>query len=403
MAAGMGHEINNPLTYIMANVSLSLEATARLTVGFAGMRTAGASADEVALLQSEVDGLETVLSEAQEGAERVRKIVHDLRTFSRIDDASRKVIDVRDVLNTAIKMTDNEVRHHAVLTKDYGPISFVEANAGQLTQVFVILILNAAQSITLGRADTERIQVVTRTDPDGSAVVEVRDTGCGIPPENVGRLFDPFFTTKAVGAGTGLGLAIAHALVGALGGRIRVQSVRGQGATFVVSLPAATGGLALPSDPPPHPIARRRGRILVVDDEYAIGECINRMLNAHHSVTIETDARKALARLVGGETFDLIFCDLMMPNMTGMDFYEQVALSLPHQRERVVFLSGGAFAGRAKQFASEGMPSEMLAKPFSINAIRSTANRYVDRELPGSAPLPVESGLTSSDPRSTHE
>jgi signal transduction histidine kinase len=137
-------------------------------------------------------------------------------------------------------MSFNEVRHRAQLVKDYGPVPLVNADEGQLAQVFVNLLVNAAQAIPEGHAETNQICVATGTDESGRAILSFRDTGAGISPELLGRIFDPFFTTKPVGVGTGLGLSICHGIVTALGGEITVESQPGKGTIVRITLPPAT-------------------------------------------------------------------------------------------------------------------------------------------------------------------
>ncbi len=378
MAAGMSHEINNPLAYVVANVAFGVETTDELARGLERVRAAGAPSVELDNLLKSVVDLRAALSEAHEGAERVRKIVHDLKKFTRAEDPKLTLLDVPDVLDSAIKMTAHLVRHHAQLRKEYGTTPFVEASEGPLVQLFTNLLVNAAQAIAEGNAESQTIRVVTYSDDAGRAVVEVHDTGAGITKENLRRLFDPFFTTKPIGAGMGLGLSISHAVVVALGGEITVESEVGRGSMFRVSLPAATAKRVVPQSerPPAAALTQRRGRVLVVDDDVGVAHSMARILQSAHDVVIENDARTALARVTAGETFDVIFCDLMMPNMTGMDLYDAVAaLSLDTAR-RIVFMTGGAFSPRATQFIDR-VANVTVNKPFSTERLRSIAKDYV--------------------------
>jgi two-component system cell cycle sensor histidine kinase/response regulator CckA len=377
MAAGMSHEINNPLAYVIANVAVGVEASDELERGLQRVAATSPGAELDALLRTVVD-LRASLRDAHEGAERVRKIVEDLKKFTRTKDQQLTVLDLPDVLDAAIKLTAHQVRHHAQLVKEYGTTPFVEASEGPLVQLFTNLLVNAAQAIVEGHADTERIRVVTYADDAGRAVVEVHDTGSGIAKENLRRLFDPFFTTKPIGAGMGLGLSISHAVVVGLGGEITVESEPGRGAMFRVTLPAAVAkrDVARADDPPAAAVSQRRGRILVVDDDASVGKSVARVLRGAHDCVVETDARAALARLTAGETFDLIFCDLMMPNMTGMDLYDAVVALSPDIARRFVFLSGGAFSPRATQFI-ESVANLTTGKPFSTERLRAIAKDYV--------------------------
>jgi PAS domain S-box-containing protein len=223
LAAGVAHEINNPLTYVKANLHLLVKE----------MRKPGTEPSAAPMAEWAEWALE-----AQQGTERIQKIVRELKSFSRVEAERRAVIDVRPVLELSISMAFGEIRHRARLVKDYGEIPLVEADDARLGQVFVNLLVNAAQALPEGGVDTHEIRIVTSTDAMGRAVVEVQDTGPGIPAHVIGRVFDPFFTTKPVGVGTGLGLSICHNIVTSLGGQITASNQEGRGAIFRVALPA---------------------------------------------------------------------------------------------------------------------------------------------------------------------
>jgi CheY-like chemotaxis protein len=197
----------------------------------------------------------------------------------------------------------------------------------------------------------------------------VSDTGAGIEAEHLARLFDPFFTTEPVGVGTGLGLFICKNIVNSLGGAISVQSAAGKGTIFTVSLPVSDGGSAQAEAPAPPIPAARRAKILVVDDEPQIGRVIKAALRLHDVVCL-TSAVEALAMLRAGERFDIIICDLMMPQMTGMDFHEALEHEIPEQCQRVIFLTGGAFTAKARAFL-ERVKNLRIDKPFEVAALRT--------------------------------
>lgn len=224
LAAGLAHEINNPLAAVMANLEL-IEDVAGLDEGVS---------------PAEVHELRNMVSDARAGAERIRNIVRRLKTFSRAGDGERRrVLDVRPLFENAIALSMPEIGERAKLVTHFGNLPRVEADDARLGQVFVNLLLNAAHAIPGGHRGDNEVCVSTSTDDAGRAVVEVRDTGTGIPASLIGRVFDPFFTTKPVGAGTGLGLSLCHAIVTRLGGEITVESEEGRGTTFRVALPPA--------------------------------------------------------------------------------------------------------------------------------------------------------------------
>jgi CheY-like chemotaxis protein/anti-sigma regulatory factor (Ser/Thr protein kinase) len=273
-------------------------------------------------------------------------------------------------------MAWNEIRHRAQLVKQFDAMPAVDGNESRLGQVFLNLVVNAAQAIPEGHADRHRITIVTRTDERGRAVIEVRDTGPGIPANVLDKLFTPFFTTKPAGVGTGLGLAICQRIVTGMSGEISVESTVGKGTVFRVVLPAAR---AEPIAAAPVRItqpATRRGRVLLVDDDEMIGSAIRRALSSEHEVTTVVKAQDALDRIGSGERYDVILCDLMMPLMTGMEFYQRLALELPDQADRVVFLTGGAFTATARTFLDE-VPNIRLEKPFQVQNLRALVNDRV--------------------------
>src|ERR1019366_955916 len=187
LAAGVAHEINNPLAYVTANIALMIEAVQVL---------------HAESPSEQFSDLTEMAIDVQAGAERIRKIVVGLKTFSRAEEEHRTVVDVRRLLELSVDMAFNEIRHRARVVKDYGKIPLVDADEARLGQVFINLLVNAAQAIPDGAGAASEIRIVTSTDEAGRAVIEVRDTGAGIPAGLIGRIFDPFFTTKPVGIGT---------------------------------------------------------------------------------------------------------------------------------------------------------------------------------------------------------
>jgi signal transduction histidine kinase len=216
LAAGAAHEINNPLAYTMANIGIVLKSI-----------DDGASV----LPPRSVE----LLRDAKEGCERIRGIVHDLSTFSRGGSEVVEPVDVEGVLELSIRMAEHMTLPRARLVRDYTEVGPVRANRTQLGQVFLNLLINAAQAIEEGDPEANEIRVSTR-ERDGRVIVTVHDTGIGIAPAVLSRIFVPFFTTKAH-EGTGLGLSVCHGIVTQLGGAIDVESTPDEGSTFRVLLP----------------------------------------------------------------------------------------------------------------------------------------------------------------------
>ncbi len=369
LAAGVAHEINNPLAAVLANLDYVIDSLANQSIP-----SVGPDGRSYALTLEEI---REPLADAREAAERVRFIVRDLKVFSRSPTEEAKgPVDITATMESAIGMAWNEIRHRARLIKEYGSVPPVEANEARLGQVFLNLLVNAAQALPDGKADRSEIRIRTRLD-GAHVVIEVTDNGDGIPPEITGRIFDAFFTTKAVGAGTGLGLAISRRIVTDMGGTLTVDSRVGHGTTFRVALPVARR-----ETPTPRPIdapiqsATRRGRILIVDDEALLAAVVERVLAKDHNVVTVIVAKEALAMCAAGEKFDLILCDLMMPEMTGMDLYRELMIVAPDQAGKMLFLTGGAFTASARAFLTEP-PKEYIEKPFEIANLRAIVQRYL--------------------------
>jgi CheY-like chemotaxis protein len=208
----------------------------------------------------------------------------------------------------------------------------------------------------------------------------VRDTGVGIPPEVVPTIFDAFFTTKPIGEGIGLGLSICHRIVTGFGGTIEVTPAPGRGTDFTVLLPAMRAESRPAATAPTTPMtvgpATRRGAILVVDDDPAIARALARALAPEHDVSVAATAQDALDRVQGGARFDVILCDLMMPQITGMELHAALARDVPEQAARMIFLTGGAFTAAAAQFLKD-TTNPRIDKPFDTDQLRATINARI--------------------------
>ncbi len=357
VAAGVAHEINNPLSYVLSNLAWLEE------------RIESARPED---LGAPIEEARRVLGEARDGAQRVRDIVAQLRALSRPQEIVGPV-DVAAAARAAIAIVRNEVRHRAQLVTRFEEVPPVVGNETRLAQVFLNLLTNAAHAIPPGRAERNVILLAVRAgDRAGEVAIEVADSGPGIPHEARAKLFEPFYSTKPVGSGTGLGLFICHGIVTGMGGRIEVESVPGAGATFRVYLPAAAPSDLLPRIPAPQrpPAPARRGRLLVLDDDERVAHALRRILEPDHEVEILGDPARALERARTGASWDVVFCDLMMPDMTGMEWFEELAKVRPDLSPRIVFVTGGAFTDAARDFLDR-VPNARLDKPFVADEVRA--------------------------------
>lgn len=373
LAAGVGHEINNPLTAVMGNVELAARALRELAVG--------------QNLPAECRELGRWLHDAGEASERIRRAVLDLSVFARADGGKREVVDVERVMESTLRLIAPRVRCRARLASRYESELFVEATEAQLGQVFLNVVTNAVDAIPEGRQEENEIRISTFRDGMGHAIIEVADTGTGIDGDVQAQLFRPFFSTKPIGAGAGLGLALSRRVLANLGGRIDLQSRLGEGTKVRISLPAVPGVMERRSVPSPR-VAQdaRRDRVLVIDDDAQVGSSVARILSLEHDVVTTTRAREALARLVAGEPYDLVLCDVMMPEMTGMEFFAALTESVPTAAARVVFMTGGVFTPDARAFL-DAVPNWRLRKPFTAeDLLELVRGRLLDPGAPRDAP-----------------
>lgn len=386
LAAGVAHEINNPLTYILYNLEEIAEDLPRVASAVERLRGAVPPEWAGAALGAELSRLDPArmgehargAGEALQGALRVRDIVRDLGTFARVEAQGLQAVSLDQVADRAIDVTYNEIRHRARLVRTFGAPPPVLASEGRLGQVFLNLLINAVHALPEGRVSENEIRVRTWHEGD-HAVFEIQDTGCGIPAAHLPRVFQPFFTTKDVGVGSGLGLAICRNIVGSYGGRIELDSVEGRGTTVLVRLPLATTVAAAASaeeaEPGPDAAsgagrAGARGRFLVVDDEPRVGGALARLLSAEHDVVLVHSAGAAQKLLQRDAEFDGILCDLMMPDRTGMDLFEWLRDEHPALARATIFITGGAFTPGAQQFLSE-VPNPVLEKPLDPARLRA--------------------------------
>jgi PAS domain S-box-containing protein len=371
LAAGVAHEINNPLTYVLYN----LDGLVRDLEAISHADTRG---DRTVPGPAEIDSLLERAREAAGGAQRVRDIVKDLKTFSRVDEERVVPVYLSQVLETAINMAFNEIKYRAQLIKEYEPAPPVMANDGRLSQVFLNLLVNAAQAIDEGDSENNRIRVRTWSE-GGEALAEVSDTGKGIAPANLARIFDPFYTTKPAGLGSGLGLPISNKIISDYGGRIEVQSEPGKGTRFMVHLPLQSGTEPRASTPAAEKKSGStgpRGRVMVVDDEPILGRSMKRMLEKEHEVLVQTSGEQARETLERDREFDVILCDLMMPAVTGMDLYAWLHDNQPDLARRMVFLTGGAFTPRAREFLQR-VPNARFEKPAEMKNLQEIVRNLV--------------------------
>jgi PAS domain S-box-containing protein len=391
LAAGVAHEINNPLASVVGNLALLRER-------LGSIHERGGATE----LTRFVDEWLEPIVDAEEGARRVRDVVAELRVFARAE-AGRGPVDVARAMRSALSLAQSEIQHRARLVTRIGGGATVAGSEGRLAQAFANILVNAARAIPEGASQENEIRVEVRTR-EGEVVAEIADSGIGMTREVRERIFEPFFTTRHVGEGSGLGLAVTHAIVTAMGGRIDVDSAPGAGTRIRIVLPAEkeprpppppappVERAPPPAPPPPAPprapvtapsVAaaappRPRLKLLVVDDEPLVGRSLQRILSREHDVEISDRARGALDRIAGGERFDAVLCDLMMPDVSGMAFFDEVAILDPGLQERIIFVTGGAFTEAARDFLDR-VANVRLEKPVDPTTLREAVRELTPR------------------------
>jgi|GEM_PF-1993261 len=366
LTAGVAHEINNPLAFILPNFEL--------VESWLDAARAGRKHGQVQSL----DDLAKIVTECRRGLDRIARLVRQLRIFSHPGREEVGAVDIDAVIRSVVSLVEREIAGRATLTLHSSQPCLALGNEDQLRQVLLNLIINSAQSFS-ARSSAGRIDIFVEQRGD-EVVIRVIDNGCGIALENLRRVFDPFFTTKPVGHGTGLGLPISRDLVKKMHGNITVESQVGRGTTVTITLRRWSEALAdqipvAPKTPTPEmlaPPAGRRLSIIIVEDETALLLPLRRMLADQHDVLTFSDPRDGMRCLVEREPPDVIICDINMPEVNGLDLYREVTRVRPFLAERFVFLTGGD-SDELATLAAEA-PQRVLEKPVHRKDLMAVIN-----------------------------
>ena len=359
LAEGLAHEINNPLAAVDANAAYLTSRLASLAERYP---------DEP------LDPLLAAAAEIRCEAARVAKAVATLQALQQPDVSDAVALDVREVLDAALDVAGNALRHRARVVRDFAPAPLrVVAPRRALEQACLALLLNAAEAIPEGAAGDHQVRVRCCTDAVGQVEIIVRDSGCGIDPLHLPRIFDPFFSGRPPGESSGLGLALARGTVTALGGHLSAESELGAGATFRLCLPRAPAGASSKRPAPIRPPTTARARrVLAIDDERPVLRALRRLLGDDRDVECVSSGAAALERLTDPETppYDVVVCDVMMPEMSGIQLHAAVAERAPDYLDRLVFMTGGAFTQGARNFLAE-VDNRCISKPFDLQELES--------------------------------
>lgn len=387
LAAGVAHEIRNPLTYVLYNLeSLAEELTDLASSLPLGAENPG-ELDDAGAVGRRLDwaDLASRAQDALDGAVRIRNIVNDLNVFAHRAESRSATVSVPDVIESALRLALNEVKHRASIEKNFRSVPCVQGNPARLGQVFLNLIINAAHSFTDGRPYKRNVLTLATWQEGDDVCVEVRDTGRGIAAEDLPHIFEPFFTTKPSGVGTGLGLSICQEIVSKMNGSIRVESELGAGTRFVVRIPRARtvdetdAARARQSS---LPVARQAGaRVLIIDDEPIVRSTLARMLGGEHQTFAASSGEAAKKIIESDSNFDVLVSDVMMQDGDGMDLHAWLNSCHPRLARRTVFVTGGASTPMVKRFL-EQVPNPKLEKPLRARELLAAVQSVLGHGSP---------------------
>jgi PAS domain S-box-containing protein len=375
LAASVAHEINNPLTYVLGGLEETRAELDELAADLEAIAARPGGDADLASVRARLERAREILGPTLAGTERIRHVTRELSTFTRPDAERLSVVELGDVVASVLKLVRKEIEARARLVEDLGPCPPVHANEARLVQVFVNLLMNAWQA--LPSPDPTRHVIGVRTGTEGGqALVEIWDSGPGVPAKLREQIFEPFITTKDIGAGTGLGLFVCRNVVQSLRGTIAAHEAPGGGALFRILLPpaaalvAASAGVSGPvpvsGGAPASNGDGRRLRVLIIDDDALVARALaSRFQGGPFDVRAVHDGRVGLEILLADEEPDLVYCDLMMNGFSGIDVYEAARRRAPARAEKVVFMSGGAFTTEARTFLAERRHA-FVQKPFDI-------------------------------------
>ena len=356
LAASVAHEINNPLAYVLAQLCEIGGELERLD--------ASADAATPARLRRGLRDLRELLVPVRESAERVSAVARGLGNLAGQEPANDDALDVRRVVRSVVQLVSHQCARFARLTTDLQPTDPIAGREPRLGQLVFNLLSNAIEAVSDSAAGPHEIRV--RTAMQGERVLlEVSDTGPGVPTELREQIFEPFVTTKTQRGGQGLGLFVSRKLARELGGELTLLDTPGRGATFRVDLPRTTA--ALPAEPELE-LPSGALQVLVIDDDIALGRVFKRsLLRAGYHARSVRGGQAALELLHKGAHVDLILCDLMMDGMSGSEFHSAIREQLPALEDRIVFMTGGAVPARERTvFRERGLA--MVQKPFDVVA-----------------------------------
>lgn len=360
LTAGIIHEVNNPLTYVLGNLEYINEQIS--------------AANDESTYKKTIFELKDIIDVSIKGIQEISSIIKELKGYTRLEQKELSAVNVHEAIQFAINMAYPQFHEVTQLKTDFAdniPLLFLDNHS--LQQVFLNLIVNAAQAMELNQRDNNCIIIKTRLEDDRIRI-DISDTGKGMTAEVISKIFEPFYTTKSAGAGTGLGLSICSDIINSIGGEIYVESTLGVGSAFSIYLPIQLKITA--ADEVNKPVLQQapRKKIIVIDDEPTLLIIMKRVLEKHHEV-MSYNSRAALEFLVkNSDDVDAIVTDLNMPDVNGIDLYNYVAANIPRLKDRMIFVTGGTYTPAVKEFLAS-VDNICLTKPFTSEQLRQAINR----------------------------
>ncbi len=362
MAATVGHEINNPLSYVYTNLDFVVEE----------LENQWLNAEAQGLEEAAREDVMAALRSAREGTERIRAVVDSIQNFTRLDDGSEEPTIVGEPLKSSLRIARSKLQRDVDLQVDIRPTEPVPISASRLGQVFLNILINGAQALQQVSAESveeKRLEVRTRQNGD-EVIVEIADNGPGIRPEVQSHIFEPFVSTKSGESGTGLGLAICHEIVDSSGGRIEVESTVGEGSLFRIVLPRTEEVATQSMEFMPASDGEYCGRILIVDPEPTLGSSLQRALQNQHEVTTASTKGEAVDLMSGAREFDVILCDLRLRGGMGQDLFRKKKKHAPQHWGKLVAMTPNRITKETRQYLDR-LPNPWIAKPFDIHRLRA--------------------------------
>jgi len=365
LAAGLAHELNNPAAYIYMNLNFINDKLTKITEQFS----------EPAVILEKLSEINHIVKQSLTGIERIRDVIKNLKGFTHITENDSKEFNIHEILDASVSVVSaNIYASTAKLIKDYQASNFMTyGSSGKLQQMFTHLLMNAAQSIDPANSEDNTITIHTFNKNNGIEIA-IKDTGVGISDDLLGKIFDPFFSTKTAAGHKGLGLFICYDIVRGEGGEITVYNLESHGTCINIFLPLRKKPVTVANVVKNIELKTGKLKILLIDDEQDILNALARGLNNDFEVTTLQNPAEALALLTKTNgNFDIIVSDLIMPQMRGMELFQQVKQSFPGLENNMIFMTGGIYSPEVYKFL-ESIQNHSLDKPFKVSDLVKIIN-----------------------------